>query len=81
MRRFPTLAIAVTIGLIAGCGAGKIREDRAAFDAGYKAFKAGQWLTAVDGVNRYLRSCPTSPTRGEIYYYRGESLVHLNRRK
>jgi len=62
-------------------GAGGAKEDRAAFDDGFAAFQAGQWQRAVDGFTRFLRSSPTSPQRGEVYYYRGQALAHLNRRK
>ena len=77
MRRVLPLAVAFGVLLAAGCAPDQIREDRPAFDAAYVAFQAGQWQAAVDGFTKYLRSCPTTPTRGEVYYYRGEALVHL----
>jgi len=67
--------------LAGGCAGGHLREDREAFEAAYQAFQAGQYAQAVDGFTRYLRSCPTTPTRGEVYYYRGQALVHLNRQR
>ena len=80
MHRSLILMIAVGGCLAAGCATGQTRPDRKAFDDGYAAFQAGQWPRAVDGFTRYLRSDPTSSFRGEVYYYRGEALVHLGRR-
>jgi len=79
MRRCVMLALVLACVLGAGCASGK-QADRAAFDAGYAALEAGRWQEAVDGFTRYLRSDPTSVHRGEVYYYRGQALVHLNRR-
>lgn len=79
MRRFVVLILASAGVLAGGCASGS-RADRAAFDTGYAALEAGRWQEAVDGFTRYLRSDPTSAHRGEVYYYRGEALVHLNRR-
>jgi len=79
VRRFVMLVLASAGVLAAGC-ASSGRADRAVFDASYAALEAGRWQEAVDGFTRYLRSDPTSPHRGEVYYYRGEALVHLNRR-
>ena len=79
MHRSLILAMVAGMALAGGC-MGVHKPDRAAFESGYGAFQAGQWLIAVDAFNRYLRSDPTSPNRGEVYYYRGQCLVHLNRR-
>ncbi|HUU93841.1 MAG TPA: tetratricopeptide repeat protein [Phycisphaerae bacterium] len=79
MRRFVTAVLASVCFLGAGCASGS-QADRAAFDSGYAALEAGRWQEAVDGFTRYLRSDPTSAHRGEVYYYRGQALVHLNRR-
>jgi tetratricopeptide (TPR) repeat protein len=70
----------ILLALVAAGGCAQRRADRAAFDAGYAAFEAGRWQEAVDNFTRYLQSDPKTPTRGEVYYYRGEALVHLNRR-
>lgn len=79
MRGLGTAVLAWACLLGSGCASGT-QADRAAFDAGYAALEAGRWQEAVDGFTRYLRSDPTSVHRGEVYYYRGEALVHLNRR-
>jgi tetratricopeptide (TPR) repeat protein len=74
------LAAAVAAGLASGCGPTNQRDGRAAFDDGFAAFNTGHWQTAYDGFTRYLRSNPDATTRGEVYYYRGQALVHLRRR-
>jgi TolA-binding protein len=56
------------------------RADQAVFDSGYAAFEAGDYSRAVKDFSRYLRMDPDSPDRGEVYYYRGQALVHLERR-
>lgn len=80
MHRVLILTAAVAIGLAAGCASPKQRDGRAAFDEGFAAFKTGHWQTAYDGFTRYLRSNPEATSRGEVYYYRGQALVHLRRR-
>ena len=79
MHGFAALALALVLVGTGGCAANR-RADRQAFDTGYAAFRAGQWEKAIGGFTQYLRSDPTSPDRGEVYYYRGEALVRLNRR-
>lgn len=78
----PVLAV-LLICLVTGtgCAARKVKPDRASFDEGFAAFQAGQWQRAIDCFNRYLRSDPTTPTRGEVYYYRGEAYVRLKNRR
>ncbi|MBM4019198.1 MAG: tetratricopeptide repeat protein [Planctomycetes bacterium] len=85
MRRF--LVLAAMAGAAWACGCGPTRAagdraagDRAAFDAAFAAFQAGQWQRAADGFTQYLRSSPPAATRAEVYYYRGQALVHLRRR-
>jgi TolA-binding protein len=74
--------VLAVLGLLvaAGCDNSNTRPDKAAFDDGYAAFQNNQWQRATDGFTRYLRSDPNAAARGEVYYYRGEALVHLNRR-
>jgi tetratricopeptide (TPR) repeat protein len=79
VRRLVMLVLVSACALGAGCASANT-ADREAFDAGYAAFEAGRWQDAVDGFTRYLRSDPTSADRGEVYYYRGEALVRLERR-
>lgn len=79
MHGFAALALALVLVGTGGCAANR-RADRQAFDTGYAAFQAGQWEKAIEGFTQYLRSDPTSADRGEVYYYRGEALVRLNRR-
>ena len=80
MHRFLILGVLVGAMGISGCGPAKKADDRAVFDDGYSAFQASQWQRAVDGFTRFLRANPQSPQCGEVYYYRGEALVHLGRR-
>jgi tetratricopeptide (TPR) repeat protein len=80
VRRLGFLLAVSSLWAAGGCTTGGTRADTASFDAGYAAFQASQWQRAVDGFTRYLRSDPKAAGRGEVYYYRGESLVHLNRR-
>jgi len=70
----------LALGLAAGCAQPSQRDSRAAFDDGFAAFNTGHWQAAYDGFTRYLRSNPETASRGEVYYYRGEALVHLRRR-
>ncbi|MBE3069587.1 MAG: tetratricopeptide repeat protein [Planctomycetes bacterium] len=79
MVRFAAAAVMAAILLAGGCG--PRRADRAAFDAGYAAFEAGRWQEAADNFTRYLQSDPTSATRGEVYYYRGQAVLHLKQRE
>jgi tetratricopeptide (TPR) repeat protein len=80
VRLLALLAGALLLALASGCSdAG--RADRAAFDSGYAALEAGRWSDAVADFTRFLRSDPDSPDRGEVYYYRGQALVHLERRE
>jgi tetratricopeptide (TPR) repeat protein len=72
--------LAVLGAVLAGCQTPTTRSDRAAFDDGYAAFQKGQWQPAIDGFTRYLRSDSSKEARGEVYYYRGQALVHANRR-
>jgi len=81
VRRYPALVLVVGLLLVTGCAPQTIRSERDIFKEAYTAFEAGRWQQAVDGFTQYLRTCPTSPTRGEIYYYRGQALVHLTRRQ
>lgn len=73
------LAAMLLLALASGCAQPQ-RADRAAFDSGYAALEGGRWSQAVKDFSRYLRSDPDSPDRGEVYYYRGEALVHLDHR-
>ncbi len=72
-------AVGLLLALASGCAQNR-RADRTAFDAGYASLEAGRWSRAVKDFTRYLRSDPDSPDRGEVYYYRGQALVHLSRR-
>jgi len=63
----------------AGCGAGVTRQARDDFEPAHAAFRAGRFDQAVDGFTRFLEAHPTSPARGEVYYYRGLALVRLGR--
>ena len=73
------LAALLLLALASGCARSQ-QADRAVFDSGYAALEAGQWSQAVTDFSRYLRMDPDSPDRGEVYYYRGQALVHLDRR-
>jgi len=73
------LAALLVLAMASGCAQTR-RADRDVFDAGYAAFQAGRYSEAVKGFSRYLRMDPDSPDRGEVYYYRGQALVHLERR-
>ena len=64
----------------AGCGTSVTREAQQDFKPGRAAFEAGRWQEAVDGFTRFLAAYPSSPARGEVYYYRGLAEVRLNRR-
>jgi TolA-binding protein len=77
-----SLVVLLALGtlLAIGCTGPQTRPDQAAFDDGFSAFQARQWQKSVDRFSQYLRSDPTNPARGEVYYYRGQALVHLNRR-
>ena len=77
--RLLALVLAAMLLLASGC-AQRHRADRAVFDAGYAALQAGHWSRAVKQFSRYLRMDPDSANRGEVYYYRGQALVHLERR-
>jgi tetratricopeptide (TPR) repeat protein len=83
VRCLLTVLLLAGLPMAAGCtgGKGKIQEDKAAFDAGYAAFEAGQWQRAVEEFSRFLRSNPAMEARGEVYYYRGECYVHLKNRR
>jgi len=72
-------AAMLLLALASGCAPSQ-RADRAAFDAGYADLRAGRYSQAVTKFTRYLRTDPDSPDRGEVYYYRGQALVHLSRR-
>ena len=74
------LIVILAVALLAGCASPSQRDGRAAFDDGFAAFNTGHWQAAYDGFTRYLRSNPDATSRGEVYYYRGEALVHLRRR-
>jgi len=76
--RFVALCAVVAVAAAGGCAPGQ-KADRAVFDSGYAALEAGQWDQAVKDFSRYLRMDPDSPNRGEVYYYRGQALVHLKR--
>jgi len=78
--RLLALALAVLLLLALASGCAQRRADRAVFDSGYAALEAGRWSQAVKDFSRYLRMDPDSPDRGEVYYYRGQALVHLSRR-
>ncbi|MCX5653501.1 MAG: tetratricopeptide repeat protein [Planctomycetota bacterium] len=80
MHRILILAAVAAGSLAMGCSPGNQRDAHAAFDEGFAAFQAGHWQRAYDGFTRYLRSGPEVASRGEVYYYRGEALVHLRRR-
>jgi len=80
VHRVVMLAAIAAVGLVAGCAPPSQRDAQAAFDEGFAAFQAGHWQWAYDGFTRYLRSGPEATSRGEVYYYRGEALVHLRRR-
>lgn len=83
MRCLLMILLLAGLTMAAGCtgGKGKIQEDRAAFDAGYAAFQAGQWKRAIEEFSQFLRSNPAMEARGEVYYYRGECYVHLKNRR
>jgi len=74
------IAVVLAGAIFAGGCTEKMQADRAAFDDAFSAFQAGQWQRSADGFTKFLRSDPTSESRGEVYYYRGEALVRLNRR-
>jgi len=74
------LVVLAGMGLVAGCATANQRDERGAFDQAFAAFEAGHWQRACDGFTRHLRSYPAAPTRAEVYYYRGQALVHLKRR-
>lgn len=76
--RFLVLSAVFAMAAAAGCDRSG-QADRAVFDSGYAALEAGQWDQAVKDFSRYLRMDPDSPNRGEVYYYRGQALVHLKR--
>jgi len=78
--RILILAAIVMAALAPGCAPPNQRGGQAAFDEGFAAFQAGHWQSAYDGFTRYLRSDPEVTTRAEVYYYRGQALVHLRRR-
>jgi len=78
-RRLVVLvALVATAGAAGGCAQGR-QADRAVFDSGYAALEAGRYDRAVKDFSLYLRQDPDSPNRGEVYYYRGQALVHLKR--
>jgi tetratricopeptide (TPR) repeat protein len=74
------VVIFLAAGLAPGCAPPTQRDSQAVFDDAFAAFQAGQWPRAYDGFTRYLRSGPEATSRGEVYYYRGQALVHLRRR-
>jgi len=76
--RFLALGAIVANAAAGGCAAHQ-QADRAVFDSGYAALEAGRYDQAVKDFSRYLRMDPDSPNRGEVYYYRGQALVHLKR--
>jgi TolA-binding protein len=76
-RFVPALAGLVVLMTAVGCVGPQTRPDQKAFDDGYAAFQAGRWQAAVEGFSQYLRSDPGNPHRGEVFYYRGQALVHL----
>ena len=79
LRLLALALVALLLLLLAsGCTEAQ-RADQAAFDAGYAALEAGRYSQAVTELSRYLRSEPSSPARGEVYYYRGQALAHLKR--
>ena len=80
MQRVLTFAVLAGMSLVAGCATANQRGDREAFDDAFAAFRAGHWQRACEGFTQHLRSNPTSPLRAEVYYYRGQALVHLKRR-
>jgi TolA-binding protein len=79
-HRIPLALVAVGLLVAGGCTGAQTRPDKASFDAGYAAFQDGRWQAAVDGFTRYLNSDPSSKSRGEVFYYRGEALMHLGRK-
>jgi len=80
VHRSPALVLGMGLLLAAGCARQATRPEDI-FKGAYAAFEANQWQQAVDGFTRYLQAGPTTPMRGEVYYYRGQALVHLNRRE
>jgi len=78
--RLLTLGLAAVVLPALASGCAQQRADRAVFDSGYAALQAGRWSQAVKEFSRYLRQDPDSADRGEVYYYRGQALVHLERR-
>ena len=72
--------LAVGLFAAAGCGGSVTRQAQDDFQPAYAAFEAGRYDAAVEGFNRFLAAHPSSPARGEVYYYRGLALVRLNRR-
>ena len=74
------LVVLAGVSLVAGCATANQRDERGTFDQAFAAFQAGHWQRACDGFSRHLRSYPAAPTRAEVYYYRGQALVHLKRR-
>ena len=73
------LAALLLLLLASGCTTATRVADRDVFDAGYAALESGRYSQAVMDFLRYLRSDPGSPDRGEVYYYRGQALAHLQR--
>ena len=73
------LAALLLLAMASGCAHHR-RADRAVFDSGYAALQAGRYGEAVTAFSRCLRTDPDSPDRGEVYYYRGQALAHLERR-
>ena len=80
MQRALTFVVLAGVSLVAGCATANQRDERGTFDQAFAAFQAGHWQRACDGFTQHLRSYPTAPTRAEVYYYRGQALVHLKRR-
>ena len=80
VRRIWVVLTSVGLLAAAGCGASVTREAQQDFDPGRAAFEAGHWQEAMDGFTRFLAAHPSSPARGEVYYYRGLAEVRLSRR-
>jgi len=80
VRRIWVILTAAGFLAAAGCGSSLTREAQQDFNPGRAAFEAGRWQEAVDGFTRFLAAHPSSPVRGEVYYYRGLAEVRLSRR-
>jgi len=80
VRRIWVILTVAGLLAVAGCGSSVTRDAQQDFNPGRAAFEAGRWQEAVDAFTRFLAAHPSSPARGEVYYYRGLAEVRLSRR-